>query len=390
MLSLNEICNSFSTILDIAGERTYEHSKRTAYIATRLAEVVGYSKTLSYYGGLLHDIGASGELSRYDLEDIHNRRHLIFDHAELGAEIVKKLPQLNETSILIKYHHEHYDGSGAFKLKGEEIPLGARILYLADQVDLIYSGTNPPSRERVINWVKNFSGKTVFPDLKDAFLILAQTEKFWLDLESRNLNYSLKAIEPKTTYISFDELKSIAQAFSHIIDNKSKFTHNHSLGLYLIAQKLAKDLGYDEITIGKIGIAAYLHDLGKLIVPSHILEKPGKLTVEEFKIIKQHPYYTKKILMQIKGIEDIAHWAGNHHEKLNGTGYPEGLKNLSQEDEIIAFADIYMALTENRPYRQGLKHDKALKIIHEMVKRKELSAAFFEKFTDIITHPPSV
>lgn len=390
MLSLNEICNSFSVILDLAGERTFEHSKRTAYIATRLAEMIGFSKSLCFYGGLLHDIGSSGELSRYSLEEIHNRRHLIYDHTELGAEIVKKLPHLSEIATLIKFHHEHYDGSGPFKLKGEEIPIGSRILYLADQVDLIYSTNRDSSpRDKVINWVKDHSGKTIFPDLKDAFLTLAQTERFWLDLESRNLDYSLKMIQPEPTYISFDEMESIAQAFSQIIDDKSKFTHNHSLRLYEITQKMAKCLGYDHITIKKIGIAAYLHDLGKLIVPSQILEKPSKLTPEEFKIIKQHPYYTKKILMQIKGIEDIACWAGNHHEKLNGGGYPEGLKTLSQEDQIIAFADIYVALTENRPYRHGLKHDEALKIMAEMVNRGELCANFFGKFKDIITSPPA-
>lgn len=388
MFSLNEICNSFSVILDLAGERTFEHSKRTAYIATRLAEIIGFSKFLCYYGGLLHDIGASGELSHYSLEEIHHRRNLVFDHTALGAEIVKNLPQLSQIAPLIKYHHEHYDGSGTFKLKGEEIPLGSRVLYLADQVDLIYSSSNDSSpREKVINWVKDFSGKTIFPDLKDAFLALAQTERFWLDLESRNLDYSLKMIQPETTYISFDELESIAQAFSQIIDNKSKFTHNHSLSLYKIAQKLAKALGYDELTIRKIGVAAYLHDLGKLIVPTRLLEKPGKLTPEEFQLVKQHPYYTKKILMQIKGIEDIAHWAGNHHEKLNGTGYPEGLENLTQEDQIIAFADIYTALTENRPYRQGLKHEQALKVMAGMVERGELSDDFFVKFQDIITCP---
>ncbi|WP_227765408.1 HD-GYP domain-containing protein [Zhaonella formicivorans] len=387
MLQLNEICNAFSVILDMAGERTFEHSKRTAYIATRLGETVGFPKHLCFYGGLLHDIGASGELNAYSLKEVHTQRHLIYDHAKLGAEIVKDLPFLGEISPLIKYHHEHYNGSGAFKLSGNEIPLGARILYLADQIDLQLGENLGESinREKIIGWVQEFSGKTVFPELKDAFLVLAATERFWLDLENRNLDYSLSKIQPQPLYISFEEFEVIAHAFSRIIDNKSKFTHNHSLGLFKVAQKLAAGLGYDGLMLKKIGIAAYLHDLGKLIVPREILEKPGKLSSEEFAIIKQHTYYTKKILLQVKGLEDIANWAGNHHEKLNGTGYPEGLTVLSQEDQIIAFADIYTALTEDRPYRAGLSHEEAIKIIEKMVENNDLSQELFLKFQAIIT-----
>lgn len=387
MLKLNEICSAFSVILDLAGERTFEHSKRTAYIAARLADEIGFSKYLFFYGGLLHDIGASGELSAYNLTDLHTKRHLIFDHAQLGSDFLEDLPHLNGIAPLVKYHHEHFNGSGAFKLAGSDIPVGARILHLADQIDLILNGqkATPPLRAQIVSWVKEASGRTVFPDLKDAFLLLSEQESFWLDLEAHNLDYSLARLEPEPLAITYDEFEKFAQIFSKIIDNKSKYTHEHSVGLYHTTSELTRRLGYDDFMQKKLGIAAYLHDLGKLVVPTTILEKPAKLSAEEFFVIKQHPYYTKKVLRQINGITDIANWAGNHHEKINGLGYPERLTSLTQEDEIIAFADIYTALIESRPYRAGLSHDKAMGIIKSMVANKELSAVFFAKFQDIIT-----
>ncbi|MDS1029123.1 HD domain-containing protein [Bacillota bacterium LX-D] len=373
-------------MLDLGGDRTYNHSKRTAYIATRLGDRVGFSKLFCFYGGLLHDIGASGELNIYSTTDIHTKRHLIYDHTVIGAKILKGLPYLGKLSEFIKYHHEHYDGTGPFGLSDADIPLGAKILYIADQVDLILNGKKITSslQEKVRNWVKENSGKTISPELRDPFLELAGTVQFWSDLEDRNLDYGLERIQPEPLLISLDEFEIIAQAFSRIVDNKSKFTHEHSMRVYNTAQKIARGLGYSEIMLKKIGIAALLHDIGKLMVPTEILEKPEGLTPEEFSIVKQHTYYTKKILLQIKSLQDIANWAANHHEKINGTGYPEGLTVLSQEDQIIAFADIYTALTENRPYRKGLSNEAAIEIIAKMVNRNELSADFFVKFKNIM------
>src|SRR5690606_22787980 len=125
-----------------------------------------------------------------------------------------------------------------------------------------------------------------------------------------------------------------------------------------------------------------LHDIGKLVVPLSILEKPGKLSQQELQVIKSHPYYTKLILKQIKGIEDIAEWAGNHHEKLNGKGYPEKLmgSNITKEDQIIAIADIYQALTEDRPYREGMDSQTAIEIMMDMADRGELSKEMIRDF----------
>lgn len=387
MLLLNEICNAFAVIIDLAGERDCEHSKRTAYVATRIGKLLGASAEMCFFGGLLHDLGASGELSIYGLKEIHTQGKLMYDHAEISSKILSHFPCLKGLSEIVKYHHEYYDGSGAFKLQAELIPLESRILNFADHLDLFLDGQVPTTKTRfkIFDWVLNSSGKKIFPEIKDAFLKIAKTEEFWLDLEVRNLDYSLKKVEPEPIYISFSDFEEIAKAFSKIIDNKSRFTHQHSLNLQRLATQVATNLGYDELKVRKISIAAYLHDIGKVMVPSSILEKPDSLTPEEFAVIRQHSYYTKKILRQIKGLEEIAEWAGNHHEKLNGKGYPEGLTELSEEEQIIAVSDIYVALIEDRPYRKGMSHQEAMAILKNMANRGDFDYSLLSKFNSIIT-----
>ena len=114
-------------------------------------------------------------------------------------------------------------------------------------------------------------------------------------------------------------------------------------------------------------ISGLLHDIGKLAIPKSILNKNGQLTPEEFYLIKSHAYYTNLILERIEDIEDICDWASNHHEKLNGTGYPKRLSknSLSKEARLLAVCDIYQALSEDRPYKKGLNDDKAFKILYD-------------------------
>ncbi|NMB08339.1 MAG: HD domain-containing protein, partial [Tissierellia bacterium] len=148
----------------------------------------------------------------------------------------------------------------------------------------------------------------------------------------------------------------------------------------------AQYLGYDEIMVEKLTIAANLHDIGKFIVPLEILEKPKKLNSMEFLTMKSHVYYTKLILKQIEGLEDIAEWAGNHHEKLNGKGYPERLdeNSLTKEDQIIAFADIYQALIEDRPYRKGMAPKKAIDIMKNMANKGYICNRMLGDFKQLV------
>ena len=141
-----------------------------------------------------------------------------------------------------------------------------------------------------------------------------------------------------------------------------------------VAGDILRELGYSDRMVELAQIAGYLHDLGKLAIPVEIIEKPDRLTEEEFNIMKKHTYYSYHILKKIKGLKDINHFASFHHERLNGKGYPFGLKadELSPGARVMCVADIFTAITEDRPYRKGMDTKQALRALQSMVENDEI------------------
>jgi HD-GYP domain-containing protein (c-di-GMP phosphodiesterase class II) len=115
--------------------------------------------------------------------------------------------------------------------------------------------------------------------------------------------------------------------------------------------------------------AGYLHDLGKLTIPSYILDKPDRLTPDEMLCMKQHTYHTFRILDTIGGFPQVAEWAAFHHERLDGKGYPfhHGAKDLTLGSRIMAVADVFTAIAEDRPYRKGMSKANALGVMEKLV-----------------------
>ena len=394
-IKLGQLISSLSLGLDIAENRYFGHSRRTAYISYNIAKTMGLREEDiidTYYSSLVHDIGMSGQLAHYSVEEIHQKKDLIMEHCYLGSKIVKKLPLNPDVSNYLLYHHEEWNGNGPYGLKGDEIPISSQIIHFADCIDISYTKRIGNIGEKIDideikKFVDNHKNEMFKGEICEAFLPIIETEKFWLDLKPENLRQVLDIIEPgKNIYIGIFEIKSIAESFSMLIDSKSNFTFEHSKGVANITRKFATYLGYDQLTIDKLEIAANLHDIGKLVVPSDILEKPAQLSKAEFEIIKSHPYYTKLILNQVEGIEEIAEWAGNHHEKLNGKGYPEKLdySSITIEDQIIALADIYQALTENRPYRNGMNPQKAIDIMKDMAGEGYISLSMVSDLKQLV------
>ena len=174
---------------------------------------------------------------------------------------------------------------------------------------------------------------------------------------------------------SDQEIHNIAELFAKIVDYKSEFTERHSTGVAQKAEIMAHYYGFDPEKSIRFYFAGAMHDIGKLAIANGILEKPDKLTAEEFAQMKNHASATYYILSQVKEIPDILEWASNHHEKLNGKGYPRGLSagELSFEDQLMAVVDIYQALTEKRPYKDGMSHEKTMSILMDMADRGELN-----------------
>jgi putative nucleotidyltransferase with HDIG domain len=162
-------------------------------------------------------------------------------------------------------------------------------------------------------------------------------------------------------------LDSVCQAFAHIVDAKSPFTCNHSNGVANAAVAIAKNLGLSDARVLFVRHAALLHDLGKMAVSNAILEKPGKLDENEWKAMRSHPEFTLNILRPIRGFEEMSEVAASHHEKLDGTGYFRGLRaeQMPTEARVLVVADIFDALSANRPYRAAMPLEKVYRILRE-------------------------
>ena len=254
---------------------------------------------------------------------------------------------------VILYHHENADGTGPFRKKWEEIPLFARIIHLCDTIDIIGNtgGYDQQNWEQAKAYLVKYENTIFDAECVKAFLEVFSEEKF-ADMGGEELEKRLwEKVPRKKQFCDEGTCKDLADFFAQIVDYKSEFTGMHSIGVAKKAAALAEHLGYDRLDIQKIYLAGALHDIGKMAIGNEILEKPGRLTDEEFSKMKNHAGYTYMILSEVEDFEEIRDWAALHHEKLDGSGYPFGrtAEELNEPERILACVDIYQALTEERP-----------------------------------------
>jgi HD-GYP domain-containing protein (c-di-GMP phosphodiesterase class II) len=221
-------------------------------------------------------------------------------------------------------------------------------------------------------------GDLFAPDCVDAFSRIAGKDYVWLEIASSAMEPVLRRnLAFQFTEIDTEGLLELSRLICRIIDFKSEFTATHSSGVAAAGAALARRVGFSTRECRLFEIAAFLHDLGKLAVPSEILEKPGKLTEEEWNVMRTHVYYTYQILNSIEALEGIASWGALHQERLNGTGYPFRYteEELPLGARIMAVADVFTSLAEDRPYRKAMTREGATRELHEMVVRRELDEA---------------
>lgn len=379
--SLNNFLISVSFALDFVemdrlGKQS-NHGKRTAFIALYLGRELGLSKEELYDTAalaMLHDNGLSesslyevlpgdGELSVNDFE--RSKAHCV-----IGEKNIRDYPFLTKPENVILYHHERYNGSGFYGLSGDDVPLISQIIAAADGFEDRYQpGEKEDWKEILLQWIKEMDGKIFSKDLGIALRTMADDLTIWDKLADDRVGKVLSEEIPAfDCQLSFEEIQKITKIFSRIIDSKSHFTKRHSSGLAEKAAAMADYYGKSSEEKTKLVIAADLHDLGKLAVPNIILDCPRALTDKEFKVVKKHVYYTRVALETISGFEDITEWAANHHEKLNGKGYPFGKMGdeLDFNSRMMGCLDIYQALTEERPYREGMSHGETMKVLGNM------------------------
>jgi len=294
-------------------------------------------------------------------------RELIETRCQRGAQIALQLRFSQAVADGIQSLDEHWDGSGKpCGLQGTAIPLGARMALLAQVVDVFQiSGNAAVARHEV----QRRAGTWLDPHLADCFERLAQKPEFWQTLASARLDEAVFALEPARDArpVDDDYLDDIAAAFGQVVDAKSPYTSGHSARVALYTDLIGEVLGLAPERRRWLKRGALLHDLGKLGVSNSILDKPGKLDDDEWVAMRHHAALTGEILSRIDCFDELARVAAAHHERLDGKGYPLGLvaSQISLETRIITTADIFDAITADRPYRAAIAVPQAIQIMSE-------------------------
>ena len=417
-IRLAEIIEALSHALDMTEGQPAGHCVRCCFIGMRIGRALGLGEEALrdlYYTLLLKDLGCSSNAARicelYLADDLKFKRDfklvdgsfpqilkfvlshtgmeaslaerfrgilhifknggeistsLIQTRCQRGAEIAREMRFSEEVARGILDLDEHVDGGGKpLGLKGEEIHLFARIALLAQVIDVFFVNEGATA---ALTEVRKRAGGWFDPHLVSVFERLANPV-FFAELGADNLEAYVLSMEPGRQVIFADEdyLDAIAAGFARVIDAKSPYTSGHSDRVALFTDMIAEELGISLTERRRLKRAALLHDIGKLGVSNSVLDKPGRLEGEEWQQMKRHAEFSEMILSRIAAFADLALIGGAHHEKLDGSGYPRGLKGdeITFETRIVATADVFDALTADRPYRAAMPVEKALAILWE-------------------------
>jgi len=370
---------AMSKALELSSSGISKHHRRTAIISRYIGLKLGIDQSqlqVLIYAALLHDIGAAANWDEKHFIAHTDDDEKVFHHAEEGYNILKDSAQLGILAIPILYHHDRFCGGNPSGFIGKEIPLLSRILHVADRIEVEIDDSQHifMQRQHIIQVLE--SNHFFDPDILDLLYELGKIDAFWLDIV--NIDYANSFMNNLSFFekLLFDlaDMIVIAEIFAKVIDATSHYTAAHSNNVAKVSRKLSQLIGFSEYEGNQFYLAGLLHDLGKLAIPNAILNKPGKLNQDEYEIIKQHPYYSYRIMEEVEGFQTIADWIGTHHEKLDGTGYPFKLKaaEISIGSRILAVSDIYCALLEARAYRMDMTTDQALEIMEEMVRENKV------------------
>jgi HD-GYP domain-containing protein (c-di-GMP phosphodiesterase class II) len=378
-MPLIDLLTCLSDAMDAIAPAVVRHHTQVASLAHDIAAALHLSdreREQILLAAALHDIGAFSLRERIDLLRFETERPSL--HAARGAAILQLCASLAALAPIVRNHHQPWGHGRGARRRGEAVPLASHVIHLADRVSILVQANREilGQRHRITAAIRGLSGPLFHPDAVEAFLGISGRESFWLDLAEPALSGVLAAKMPAGAgRIGLEELESFTQLFTRVIDFKSPFTATHSRGVSATAASLARLCGMSAEEAFRMGIAANLHDLGKLAVPVEILDKPARLNLRESHVVRHHAYYTRRILARVPALGEIIPWAADHHERLDGTGYPFHLhgRELPLGSQVMAVADVFTALTENRPYRRRMCKMDSAPVLWGMVRDGALS-----------------
>lgn len=372
MSTLNDVSyidfiRCLSRAMDLISRAVVNHHIRVGYFAAQLAGDMGLPPDVQrdlLMAGLLHDAGALSLKSRLDALQFE---HDGMAHAEAGYRLLYPYARLRRVALYVRLHHMPYREM----LQRPELPPEANILCLADRIDVLVDRETslPPQIESIRERIRTQAGHSLAPTYVQAFLDHLPGDDFWRGAEHPDQELHTSAPERlEQERLDAAEVLKLSQLFSQIIDFRSRFTSTHSSGVAATAVALARMVGFTEREQLLMRVAGNLHDLGKLAVPAEVLNKPGRLDALEWQLMRDHALYTHRVLADLRGLESVAKWAGEHHERLDAKGYPFelGKWDLSMGSRIVAVADVFTAVTEDRPYRRGMHRADVLGVLEEL------------------------
>lgn len=395
--ALPELGVAFAYGLDAAEGREPGHAVRVAYLATRLAEHMGYNEDetrAAFYAGLLHDVGVPKAViglkgvtsvdeellfgfSPFDdfkaaeipTAERELARRVLSDHVGDATAFLSNAWFPDATHPAVAYSHENWDASGYPRgATGDEIPPIARVLRAADIFECAVSSESNPlvARARARSMAREWAGSLIQPEVADALSQLANDDDFWLGFYDDGMADTLVASAPANgVQPSQMLLRSFSHAVGEIVDAKAGYAPGRAKRVAHYVRAMASALGMSPEHQETLAIAALWNDVGTLGVPNRILVKPDLLSVDEMRRMRSHAAFSGEIVARIEALRSAAAWVGAHHERVDGKGYPDELSagQISTEAGILSIADAYVAITSDRPYRAALANREALAML---------------------------
>ncbi len=362
----------FERFLSVMGHVYVDHCIRTAYLVYQLCKQQDLDPELTrkvVFAAYFHDIGSIGK----DLNYLSSPDYDILHSVDGYLLLLHKSP-LKEWAKILLYHHVSYD----HHIEDEPYySLGLKIA-VCDRLDDWERNQIP--YDDVIAHIKMQRGVAFDPDDVDALLEVMKNPNVVSDIQSGRykevLNDYIGTLE-----FSPEDIQGYILMLATLFELYNDTTYNHSKTVAVVGAMLAKCMGYSENDQFKTYIAGLIHDLGKIFIPLSILDKPGKLTPEEYEVMKTHIVYSRKLSEGIFPL-DVLNIATYHHERLDGSGYPNHLVHaeMTELDELMQVGDVVSALVARRPYKAEFPYEKVEEILRRDTENGKFNPKVVETF----------